>query len=84
VFCLLSVDDCTPYLEHRMTKSRSFSKMSLSSAGSANYLLHRELPYSLEDSEDDDESEMHVIYSPAQLREPSPDEVPPQVLKKKS
>ncbi|XP_039504590.1 melanophilin isoform X2 [Pimephales promelas] len=73
-------DDCTPYLEHRMTKSRSFSKMSLSSAGSANYLLHRELPYSLEDSEDDDESEMHVIYSPALLREPSPDEVPPQIF----
>ncbi|XDV30515.1 hypothetical protein PO909_033430 [Leuciscus waleckii] len=73
-------DDCTPYLEQRMTKSRSLSKMSLSSAGSANYHLHRELSYSLEDSEDDDESEMHVIYSPALLREPSPHEVPPQIF----
>ncbi|KAK7154074.1 hypothetical protein R3I94_007442 [Phoxinus phoxinus] len=72
--------DCTPYLEQRMTKSRSLSKMSLSSAGSANYHLHRELSYSMEDSEDDDESEMHVIYSPALLREPSPDEVPPQIV----
>lgn len=78
-----SLDDCTPYLEQRMTKSRSLSKMSLSSAGSANYHLHRELSYSLEDSEDDDESEMHVIYSPALLREPSPHEVPPQVVKNK-
>ncbi|XP_051761476.1 melanophilin isoform X3 [Ctenopharyngodon idella] len=74
------VDDCTPHLEQRMTKSRSLSKMSLSSAGSANYHLHRELSYSLEDSEDDDESEMNVIYSPALLREPSPDEVPPQII----
>lgn len=67
-----------------MTKSRSLSKMSLSSAGSANYHLHRELSYSLEDSEDDDddESEMNVIYSPALLREPSPDEVPPEVRSK--
>ncbi|KAK9969258.1 hypothetical protein ABG768_027451 [Culter alburnus] len=73
-------DDCTPHLEQRMTKSRSLSKMSLSSAGSANYHLHRELSYSLEDSEDDDESEMNVIYSPALLREPSPDEVPPQII----
>lgn len=80
---MLSVDDCTPHLEQRMTKSRSLSKMSLSSAGSANYHLHRELSYSLEDSEDDDESEMNVIYSPALLREPSPDEVPPQVKKSK-
>lgn len=79
---MLSVDDCTPHLEQRMTKSRSLSKMSLSSAGSANYHLHRELSYSLEDSEDDDESETNVIYSPALLREPSPDEVPPQVKSK--
>lgn len=58
--------------------------MSLSSAGSTNYHLQRELSYSLDDSdedEDDDEeeSEMNVIYSPALHREPSPDEVPPQV-----
>ncbi|KAL0184285.1 hypothetical protein M9458_019981, partial [Cirrhinus mrigala] len=61
-----------------MTKSRSLSKMSISSAGSSNYHLQRETSYSLEDSEDDDESEMHVIYSPALHREHSPDEVPPQ------
>ncbi|XP_043105366.1 melanophilin [Puntigrus tetrazona] len=70
-------DDCTPHLEQRMTKSRSLSKMSISSAGSSNYHFHREPSYSLEDSEDDDESEMHVIYS---HREHSPDEVPPQII----
>ncbi|XP_050974323.1 melanophilin [Labeo rohita] len=73
-------DDCTSHLEQRMTKSRSLSKMSISSAGSSNYHLHREASYSLEDSEDDDESEMHVIYSPALHREHSPDEVPPQII----
>ncbi len=79
-----SVDDCTPHLEQRITKSRSLSKMSISSAGSSNYHFHREPSYSLEDSEDDDESEMHIIYSPAPHREHSPDEVPPQVQIKKS
>ncbi|RXN29073.1 melanophilin isoform X1 [Labeo rohita] len=73
-------NDCTSHLEQRMTKSRSLSKMSISSAGSSNYHLHREASYSLEDSEDDDESEMHVIYSPALHREHSPDEVPPQII----
>ncbi|XP_016351073.1 melanophilin-like isoform X2 [Sinocyclocheilus anshuiensis] len=75
-------DDCTLLLEQRMTKSRSLSKMSISSAGSSNYHLHREPSYSLEDSEDDDddESEIHVIYSPAPHREHSPDEVPPQII----
>uniref|UniRef100_A0A673KKI8 Melanophilin b n=1 Tax=Sinocyclocheilus rhinocerous TaxID=307959 RepID=A0A673KKI8_9TELE len=73
-------DDCTPHLEQRMTKSRSLSKMSISSAGSSIYHLHREPSYSLEDSEDDDESEIHVIYSPAPHREHSPDEVPPQII----
>lgn len=82
MFCLHSVDDCASHLEQRMTKSRSLSKMSISSAGSSNYHLHREASYSLEDSEDDDESEMHVIYSPALHREHSPDEVPPQVNSK--
>ncbi|XP_073702225.1 melanophilin isoform X2 [Garra rufa] len=73
-------DDCAPHLEQRMTKSRSLSKMSISSAGSSNYHLHREPSYSLEDSEEDDESEMHVIYSPALHREHSPDEVPPEII----
>ncbi|XP_016093255.1 melanophilin [Sinocyclocheilus grahami] len=76
-------DDCTTHLEQRMTKSRSLSKISISSAGSSNYHLHREPSYSLEDSEDDDdddESEIHVIYSPAPHREHSPDEVPPQII----
>ncbi|XP_056321725.1 melanophilin isoform X3 [Danio aesculapii] len=78
-------DDCTPHLNQRLAKSCSLSKMSLSSAGSTNYHLQRELSYSLDDSddeEDDDEeeSEMNVIYSPALHREPSPDEVPPQII----
>ncbi|XP_059417900.1 melanophilin-like isoform X2 [Carassius carassius] len=66
-------DDCT-------TKCRSLSKMSISSAGSSSYHLHREPSYSLEDLEDDDESEIHVFYSPATHREHSPDEVPPQII----
>ncbi|XP_051998910.1 melanophilin-like isoform X2 [Xyrauchen texanus] len=69
-------DDCTLNLEQRMTKACSLSKMSISSAGSTNYHLHRELSYSL-DSDDDDESQMNVIpvYSPFLQREPSPDEI---------
>uniref|UniRef100_A0A9J8A2W7 Melanophilin b n=1 Tax=Cyprinus carpio carpio TaxID=630221 RepID=A0A9J8A2W7_CYPCA len=73
-------DDCTPHLEQRMTKTHSLSKMSISSAGSSNYHFHRDPSYSLEDSEDDDESEMHIIYSPAPHREHSPDDVPPQII----
>uniref|UniRef100_A0A8C2GAJ0 Melanophilin b n=1 Tax=Cyprinus carpio TaxID=7962 RepID=A0A8C2GAJ0_CYPCA len=73
-------DYCIPHLEQRMTKCRSLSKMSISSAGSSNYHLHREPSYSLEDSDDDDESEMHVFYSPAPQREHSPDEVPSQII----
>ncbi|XP_051565047.1 melanophilin-like isoform X2 [Myxocyprinus asiaticus] len=69
-------DDCTLDLEQRMTKACSLSKMSISSAGSTNYHLHRELSYSL-DSDDDDDSQMNVIpvYSPFLQREPSPDEI---------
>ncbi|XP_059355356.1 melanophilin-like [Carassius carassius] len=73
-------DDCTPHLEPRMTTSRSLSKMSISSAGSSNYHFHREPSYSLEDSEDDGDSEMHIIYTPAPHREHSPDDVPPQII----
>ncbi|XP_073768791.1 melanophilin isoform X4 [Danio rerio] len=78
-------DDCTPHLNQRLAKSCSLSKMSLSSAGSTNYHLQRELSYSLDDSDDDEdddeeESEMNVIYSHALHREPSPDEVPPQII----
>ncbi|XP_042619585.1 melanophilin-like isoform X4 [Cyprinus carpio] len=72
-------DDCIPHLQ-RMTKCHSLSKMSVSSAGSSNYHLHREPSYSLEDSDDDDESEIHVFYSPAPHREHSPDEVPSQII----
>ncbi|XP_052005112.1 melanophilin-like isoform X2 [Xyrauchen texanus] len=72
-------DDCTPHLEQRLTKACSHSKMSISSAGSSNYCLHRELSYSLDDSEDD-ESQMNFIYSPPLQREPSPDDVPPQII----
>ncbi|XP_051566900.1 melanophilin-like isoform X2 [Myxocyprinus asiaticus] len=73
-------DDCTPHLEQRMTKARSQSKMSISSAGSSNYYLHQELSYSLDDSEDDDESQINLIYSPPLQREPSPDDIPPQII----
>ncbi|TRZ02751.1 hypothetical protein DNTS_005430 [Danionella cerebrum] len=48
--------------------------------GSTSYHLHRELFYSQDNSEDDDESETNIVYSPSLHREPSPDEVPPQIF----
>ncbi|XP_057192971.1 melanophilin [Triplophysa rosa] len=65
-------DDYT-HIEQTMSQPRSLSKMSLSSAGSASYHLHREL------SSDDEEDS----YSPVLQREPSPHHVPPQILELK-
>ncbi|XP_065107419.1 melanophilin isoform X1 [Paramisgurnus dabryanus] len=63
-------DDYT-HNDQWMSQPRSLSKMSISSAGSTNYYLHREFSYSPDDSDEDS-----VICSPALQREPLPDDVP--------
>ncbi|KAG9271307.1 melanophilin-like [Astyanax mexicanus] len=72
-------DDCT-YPENKMVRACSLSKMSHSSAGSANYGAFRELPYSVEDSEEDD-ADSYQNYLPSEPLnwEYSPDGVPPQI-----
>ncbi|KAA0715793.1 Melanophilin Exophilin-3 [Triplophysa tibetana] len=69
------------HIEQTMSQPRSLSKMSFSSASSASYHLHREL--SLDSSDDEEDSQMHVTYSPVLQREPSPHDVPPQIIELK-
>ncbi|XP_072542557.1 melanophilin [Salminus brasiliensis] len=70
-------DDYT-YTDNKMVRACSLSKMSHSSAGSA--VAFRELPYSVEDSEEDDmDSSQNFMHSIPLNWQYSPDEVPPQI-----
>ncbi|XP_066543051.1 uncharacterized protein mlphb [Hoplias malabaricus] len=66
--------------DNMMVQTHSLSKISHSLSGSANYLEYCELPYSIEDSEEDDvESSQNFMYPGPVSRKCSSDEVAPQI-----
>ncbi|XP_017543025.1 melanophilin isoform X1 [Pygocentrus nattereri] len=72
-------DECS-FPENKMVRARSLSKISHSSAGSTNYPASGKLPYSVEDSEEEDlDNLQNLPYSMALRMESSPDGVPPQI-----